>query len=142
MLSDELIKTALHVVAPFIAAIVAIIGWLATSMLNRKNEIFKQILEERLKRRMMMFESVFEALLPFANPRNGELSVSGEKLSELLSMANKLVQLYGNNCEIDCFRKFTSAINGKDLDLVKKLLIDELPLFRENMREELGYGSL
>jgi len=75
-----------------IGIIIVMCGWLFSRWKDRTHEIFK----ERLKKRLDMYDSVFDALLPFVNNRDGIIDLYSDTLSEKLSSTRTKIQLIGS----------------------------------------------
>lgn len=115
--------------------VLVIIGWLFSRWKDRNHEIFK----ERLKRRLDMYDSIVDALLPFFNPKNGQVDLDGDTLSAKLSVASTKIQLFGYQDETDEFKSFISKLKDKDLDGVNCSLKKLSPMIVNNIRKELRY---
>jgi hypothetical protein len=139
MIDPEAVKMGIPIAVAVIVSGIGVWGWFTTSKLNRDNEIFKQRLAERLKRRMAMFESLVEAMLPFINTKNGAVDLEVNILSNRLSKARIEVQLYGLDEEIAAFENFIQSLEKRNLDGVNAGMTKVASLIRANLRTELDY---
>jgi hypothetical protein len=114
-----------------IGLIIAVCGWEYSRWKDRKHELFK----ERLKRRLDMHDSAFEAFLPFTNAKDGKPDIDADKLS----IARTKIQLYGHEDEIAAYELFVSRLTAKDIDGVNSSLGQLIPLMVTRLRKELGY---
>jgi hypothetical protein len=114
-----------------IGLVVAVCGWEYSRWKDRRHELFK----ERLKRRLDMHDSAFEAFLPFTNAKDGRPEVDADKLEK----ARTKIQLYGHEDEIAAYERFVSRLNAGDVDGVNSSLGQLIPLMVAKLRNELGY---
>jgi hypothetical protein len=117
-----------------VGLILVIAGWLFSRWKDRNHELFK----ERLKKRLEMYDSVVEAMLPFLNPGpDGALDLTG--LGDKLSTARTKMQLYGYDDEISEYECFVSCINARDVSGLNDSLKRLSPMILKKLRKELGY---
>jgi len=115
--------------------IIVILGWLFSRWKDRTHEIFK----ERLKNRLDMYDCLFDALLPFANNKDGSVDLDSDKLSEKLSFTRTKIQLYEYKDEIDEYELFIKKLKNNDINGVNCSLQKLSPMMVNKLRKELGY---
>lgn len=118
-----------------VGLLLVICGWLFSRWKDRTHEIFK----ERLKKRLDMHDSVFEALMPFINNKDGQINLDENALSEKLSLARTKVQLYGYKYEIEAYELFISQLKEIDINGINCSLRKLTPMMVNKLRIELGY---
>ena len=132
--------------APYIAFIITIGSWFLNSWLNRKNELFRQQLAERLVRRTQMCEKVIHAMMPFIEHGNNKTQYpSLDVLNSLISDANMHVQLYGSDEErkvfVELIQKMTSGDQNGSVTLHANDINIVTNTFRKQLRHEIGYEN-
>jgi hypothetical protein len=119
-----------------VSLILVIAGWIFSRWKDRNHEIFK----ERLKKRLDMYDSLVEAILPFLNPGpDGSVTLSSSSLEEKLAAARTKIQLYGYSDEISEYEVFLSSLIAKNLPEVNSSLKRLSTMITEKLRKELGY---
>jgi hypothetical protein len=119
-----------------VGLLLVIAGWIFSRWKDRNFEIFK----ERLKKRLDMYDSMVDALLPFFNPGpDGQLTVDSDLLGEKLGAARTKIQLYGYSDEISEYESFLSFLVAKNLREVNNSLQRLSTMVTKKLRKELGY---
>jgi hypothetical protein len=117
-----------------LATRLAIKGWNKNAEENRKHHIF----QERLKRRLAMFDS----LLPVVKKINKSGVLEQHDLDNL-AKAWVAIQLYGYESEIAILTKFIKAVENahENRGEVPKEDMKDVPTLLLKLRTELGYPS-
>jgi hypothetical protein len=143
MIDLETVKAWAPIVVAVIVSVIAVCGWFITNNLNNRNEVFKQRLAERLKRRIEMYNAVMDVILPVIKSMYDNSHWDAKGLDPLASNANVLVSLYGDEHERRIFNAFIKKLStGDEHGLIHITAEDVNPvsdLFRDSLRKELGY---
>jgi hypothetical protein len=130
---DFLSPTATIITGVF-AVFIAIRGWNRNAEANRTHHIF----QERLKRRLIMFD----LLLPVVRVINKQ-GVFNQSDLDNVEKADVAVQLYGYRSEIDTWREFVALLQdaARSGRGVSKDKLKDVPLLFLKLRDELGYPA-
>jgi hypothetical protein len=113
-----------------------VIGWFINSWLNRRNEIAKERLKYRmdtLKSIVILKSQIVEALRLASN----DLSYNSSHLGKLTYDTVDLINIYGENDEIELCEKFILALNNRDYIASEEILNKFIQVARVKIRKEL-----
>ena len=124
-----------------IAAIIVIIGWFVNSRLNKKHEITKRRIDNRLEALKSVIQSVI-----FEMSKGTDSAFAQKDFKDKLERARGIIQIYGYRKEIDVYEEFIAALNMKastkeeENNKLNKIneCIPKLSIIVESLRAELG----
>jgi hypothetical protein len=119
---------------------VTVIIWILTQRQNRKSEIFK----ERLKRRMEMFDGLFQRIVNFNNAykkyQNNNSLDELQKEAVTLGNYRQKIFCYGTEEEYNIYCDLIKSIDESNTSLFLKKHAELVDLARKNLRIELDYN--
>jgi hypothetical protein len=123
------------------AVIIVIIGWFVNSRMNRKSEITKKRIENRLTAFKWIIENVYLDIFGGISNLNDE-----DQFYRNLEKARSTMQLYGYVSEIEIFESYIEAINlphetEEEINQKLKTLNERTPKLMfiiQSYRKELG----
>jgi hypothetical protein len=124
-----------------LAVIIVIIGWFVNSQLNKKHEITKRRIDNRLEALKSIFESVI-----FEMSKGTDKAFAQKDFKDKLERSRAIIQVYGYRKEIVVYEEFIAALNLEaNTDEEKKNKLDKindcipkLSIIIESLRTELG----
>jgi hypothetical protein len=127
-----------------IAAIIVIAGWFVNNRLNKKHEITKRRIDNRLEALKSVVESVI-----FEMSKGTDKAFAQKDFKDRLERARATIQIYGYRKEIDVFEEFIAALNmaatSEDERRSKLNKINEclpkLSIIHQSLRSELNLES-
>ncbi len=89
-----------------IATIIVIAGWFVNNRLNKKHEITKRRIDNRLEALKSVVESVI-----FEMSKGTDKAFAQKDFKDKLERARATIQIYGYRKEIDVYEEFIGALN-------------------------------
>lgn len=124
-----------------LAAIIIIVGWFVNSRLNKKHEITKRRIDNRLE----ALKSIVESVL-FEMSIGTDKAFTQKDFKDKLERARAIIQIYGYRKEIDIYEEFIASLNieatteDEKKDKLNKIneCIPKLSIIVESLRTELS----